>query len=241
MPGSAALATDMQITVLNVNTAKPETIATKSGETGIFKRPRQGPVYIGETGVSGDVIVDLRNHGGKDQAVYLYGREDYEWWERELGRSLEPGTFGENLTISGLESATVCIGDRYRIGGVLLEVTSPRIPCNTFAVRMGDPHFIKRFMEGKRPGSYCRVLETGNVAAGDFGTAAPYSGEKVTLLELLKITPTRRCRWKTANVIFPCQRIGSSPLSCAGRRTGPDHALPIRTPAANTSAPPSKT
>jgi MOSC domain-containing protein YiiM len=179
----------MQITILAVNTANSEPIATKSGQTGIFKRPRQGPVFVGETGVAGDTIVDLKNHGGRDQAVYLYSREDYQWWERELGRAIEPGIFGENLTVSGIESAAVCAGDRYRIGGLLLEATSPRIPCNTFAARMGDRHFVKRFMAAKRPGVYCRVLQTGSVAARDSGTVELFTGEKITLLELVEKYP----------------------------------------------------
>ncbi len=179
----------MQITILSVNTAILEPIATKNGQSGIFKRPQQGPVFVAETGLAKDSIADLTNHGGKDQAVYLYSRDDYEWWEGELGREIEPGEFGENLTISGLESAAVCIGDRYRIGDVLLEVTSPRIPCNTLAVRMGDPRFVKRFMAAKRPGIYCRVLQTGPVAAGDIGTVEHFSGEKVTLLELFEKYP----------------------------------------------------
>jgi MOSC domain-containing protein YiiM len=179
----------MQIRILSVNTAKPEPIATKTGQTGIFKRPQQGPVFVGEHGLASDAIVDVNNHGGKDQAVYLYSREDYAWWEHDLGREIEPGTFGENLTISGLESATACIGDRYRIGDLLLEVTSPRIPCSTFAVRMGDPHFVKRFMEAKRPGVYCRVLRTGNIAQGERGTVELFASEKVTLLELVEKYP----------------------------------------------------
>jgi MOSC domain-containing protein YiiM len=174
----------MHITILSVNTAKSEPIATKSGQTGIFKRPRHGPVFVGETGLCGDSIVDLINHGGKDQAVYLYSREDYDWWASELGHEIDPGTFGENLTVSGLQSATVCVGDRYRIGDVLIEVTAPRIPCNTLAIRMGDAHFVKRFMAAKRPGIYCRVLQTGSVAARDRGTVELFTGEKITLLEL---------------------------------------------------------
>ncbi len=179
----------MQITILSLSIAKSEPIATRSGRTGIFKRLQQGPVFVGETGLEGDVIVDLINHGGRDQAVYLYSREDYEWWQGEMGCEIEPGSFGENLTISGLESAPVCVGDRYRIGDVLLEVTSPRIPCNTLAVRMGDPRFVKRFMAARRPGIYCRVLQTGPVAAGDIGTVEHFSGEKVTLLELFAKYP----------------------------------------------------
>lgn len=179
----------MVIRILSANTAKPEQIATKSGLSGIFKRPNETPVFIGPDGLAGDAIVDLESHGGKDQAVYLYSREDYAWWEVELGRAVEPGTFGENLTISGLRSAEACVGDRYTFGDVVLEVTSPRIPCNTFAVRMGDPHFVKRFMAAKRPGVYCRVLKTGAVQAGESGTSNRFTGKQVTLLEMFETYP----------------------------------------------------
>lgn len=191
----------MQVKILSVNIANPEPIATKSGQSGIFKRPQAGSVDVGKTGLAGDAIVDLANHGGEDQAVYLYSSEDYDWWEGELNQIIVPGTFGENLTLSGLESVHVCVGDRYRFGSVLLEVTSPRMPCNTLAVRMGDPHFVKRFMAANRPGIYCRVLETGALAAGETGSAERYAGEPVTLVEMFgkypfaAITPEERRRY----------------------------------------------
>ena len=141
------------------------------------------------TGLANDAILDKANHGGVDQAVYIYTLPDYDWWSAELGRPCDPGLFGENLTVSGLESASVCVGDRYRIGDVLLEVTSPRIPCSTFAARMGDSQFVKRFMAGKRPGIYCRVLETGSVKAGVVIAAEPFNGEQITLLELFEGFP----------------------------------------------------
>ena len=179
----------MHLELLSVNIAKPEPIATKSGSTGIFKRPAADAVHVGPIGLEGDAIVDLANHGGADQAVYLYFREDYIWWERELARALSPGEFGENLTVAGLESATVMVGDQFRFGSVLLEATSPRIPCNTFAVRMGDPHFVKRFMAARRPGIYCRVLKTGSITAGAVAYMIPFAGQKVGMLELFESYP----------------------------------------------------
>ena len=176
----------MSMTLISVNIATSEPIATKSGRTGIFKRPQTGDVEIGRLGVAGDTIVDLTNHGGADQAVYIYTREDYAWWENELGRTLAAGTFGENLTISGFESATACVGDRLTIGSLEMEVTSPRMPCITFAVRMGDTHFLKKFMKAKRPGVYCRVLTAGKAKAGSVVEYRHYGGEQITLAELFQ-------------------------------------------------------
>ena len=116
-------------------------------------------------GLANDAICDVKHHGGVDQAVYVYGQADYDWWTAELGHELEPGTFGENLTVSKLESATLAVGDRLHLAEVVLEVTSPRIPCVTLAARMGDPAFAKRFRQAA-PGVYCRVIREGDVRAG---------------------------------------------------------------------------
>lgn len=179
----------MQITLLSVNTAKPEPINTRRGVSGIFKRPQSGPVEITKTGLKDDAILDKAHHGGVDQAVYIYTQPDYDWWSAELGQTCEPGLFGENLTISGIESAGVCVGDRYRIGDVLLEVTSPRIPCNTFARRMKDGKWVKRYYAARRPGIYCRVLQTGTVSAGQSVTVEAYTGQRVTLDEMFSTYP----------------------------------------------------
>ncbi len=166
----------MQILSINIGKARP--IANKTGETGIFKQP-VATVEITRSGLAGDAVCDTENHGGVDQAVYLYGAGDYAWWAAELGRELEPGMFGENLTVSELESADFEIGDRFCLhtdaGDVILEVTAPRIPCGTFAQRMGDPQFVKRFRHAERPGLYCRVLEPGTVQPGDRLRVALYA------------------------------------------------------------------
>src|SRR4051794_39575210 len=136
--------------LLSVNVGKPQPIKAKSGMTGIYKQPQTEPVQITRLGLHGDAIVDTANHGGVDQAVYVFGRPDYRWWSEELGRELAPGTFGENLTFTELASADYNVGDRFYVGAVLLEVTSPRIPCVTLATRMGDPKFVKRFAQAER-------------------------------------------------------------------------------------------
>ena len=151
--------------------------------TGIFKLPVDGAVQIGKLGLSGDLIVSEKHHGGPDQAVYIYGDADYDWWRNELGLNLLPGTFGENLTISGLESASFSIGDMLQVGEVTLQVTAPRIPCKTFAARMEDPQFVKKFRHAERPGLYCRVLKEGTVQEGDDVRVEKYAEPTVTLLD----------------------------------------------------------
>lgn len=177
---------NLRLLSVNIGHATPIEGARKSGRTGIFKHPVDGPVEILSGGLAGDTISDTKNHGGVDQAVYVFGSPDYDWWSEELRRELPPGTFGENLTVSGLESATVCIGDRLSIGPVVLEVTAPRIPCLTLAVRMENPAFLKRFRRAERPGVYCRVVRSGEVQAGDTVTYTPYAGVRVPVLEVFR-------------------------------------------------------
>ena len=179
------------LSVLAVLTGTPRPIDTKSGRTGFFKSERAGPVEVGQTGLAGDNIVDTDNHGGPDQAVYLMGSGDYAHWERALGRSLPPGSFGENLVIDGWTSATAAIGDRFAIGTVLLELTAPRIPCVTLARVMNDPHFPIRFFEEGHPGAYARVLNGGALRRGDAATALPYTdGPAVTMADCLAASRT---------------------------------------------------
>ena len=176
----------MRLLSVNVGRETPIEGAGKSSRTGIFKRPVDGPVEITALGLAGDTITDTRNHGGSDQAVYVFGAPDYEWWSEELGKALRPGTFGENLTVSGFESAAACVGDRLRVGPVVLEVTAPRIPCGTLAARMGQPSFLKRFRRAERPGVYCRVIVPGRVRAGDAVEHAPFGGERVPVIEVFR-------------------------------------------------------
>jgi len=158
----------------------------KTEITGIFKQPVPGPVWIGKLGLEGDFIASVKHHGGPDQAVGGYGAADYAWWSRQLGRDLAPGAFGENLTVSELECARFSIGDRLTVGAATLEVTAARIPCNTFARRMGDPDFVQRFREAERPGLYCRVLEEGNVQVGDEVAVESCAAKTVTLVEFYR-------------------------------------------------------
>jgi MOSC domain-containing protein YiiM len=175
----------MQLISINIGRTQAIQGAKRSGTTGIYKLP-VGTAQITAEGLSDDAICDRENHGGIDQAVYVYGTPDYDWWSAELGRALAPGTFGENLTITELESARLNIGDRLRIGDVVLEVTAPRIPCVTLATRMGDPAFVKRFRNAKRPGLYCRVIQAGAVQVGQPVALKPYDSATITAIEMFQ-------------------------------------------------------
>jgi MOSC domain-containing protein YiiM len=175
--------------LLSVNIASPKTITirNKTGETGIFKQPVSRPEEVGPEGLLQDYIANKKHHGGPDQAVYVYAQDDYNWWTDSLGDRIQPGLFGENLTIGGLTCTTFNIGDALHFsGGVVLQVTSPRIPCSTLATRMGDPKFAKKFRHAERPGMYCRVLQTGTLQAGEEVTVVPYTGETLSLLEMYR-------------------------------------------------------
>jgi len=176
----------MQLISVNIGETRAIQNAKRSGQTGIYKLPVAEPVAITQDGLPGDAICDVENHGGVDQAVYLFGAPDYAWWSAQIGRELLPGTFGENLTISELESADFSIGDRLHVGSVVLEVTAPRIPCVTLAVRMGDPTFAKQFRHAERPGLYCRVIQPGFVQVGDSVRVARYTGETITALAMFR-------------------------------------------------------
>jgi len=176
----------MQLFSVNVGRTRAIQDAKQSGTTGICKIPVQRQGEITRQGLSGDAICDLENHGGPDQAIYVYGTPDYAWWSESLGRELPPGTFGENLTMTDLESARLQIGDRLQLGDVVLEVTAPRIPCVTLAARMGDPAFVKRFREAERPGVYCRVLEPGFVEADMPVSLVPFVGETISVIEMFR-------------------------------------------------------
>lgn len=157
----------------SVNVGVAKHTGVKSGTSGIDKHPRPDAVRIeapgwGASGLAGDAICDKPNHGGPDQAVYAYAREDLDVWAAALGRPLRAGLFGENLTTVGVDVTGAVIGERWRVGDELvLQVTSPRIPCVTFAEQMGEPGWIKRFTRSAVPGAYLRVLEPGSVRAGD--------------------------------------------------------------------------
>lgn len=158
--------------VASVNVGEPRAVRAKLGSSGIDKRPVAGSIRVmaplaGRSGVDGDTVCDLENHGGPSQAVYAYAREDLDWWETSFGRTLSNGTFGENLTTVGVDVTAARLGEQWQIGDVVLAVTGPRIPCATFAVWMNERGWLKAFTERARPGAYLRVVAPGQLRAGD--------------------------------------------------------------------------
>jgi len=174
----------MKLISVNIGQEQTQQKGDEIETTGIYKLPTREPVQIKSLGIAEDFICDQKNHGGPDQAIYVYGASDYAWWSKELGREIEAGTFGENLTVSKLESAQYNIGDRLHAGSAILEVTAPRYPCSTLAARMGDPMFVKAYRRAGRPGLYCRVIREGTVRAGDEVRIERFEGETSSIAQL---------------------------------------------------------
>jgi MOSC domain-containing protein YiiM len=182
------------------NPAKPDV-----GSTGIFKLPVDAPVPVrvprpknsgpGQSGLAGDVICDIAHHGGPGQAVYAYAREDLDWWERELGRDLPDGMFGENLTTERLDLTNAVIGEQWRFGsGLVLEATAPRIPCMTFAAKMDEPGWIKRFTARGVTGVYFKVVTPGDAVRGDSIEVVDRPEHGVTIGTFFRAISTERER-----------------------------------------------
>jgi MOSC domain-containing protein YiiM len=166
-PGAAASGR-----LLSVNVARMRLIqlSGQTVKTGIFKYPAEGRHRVRDDQVGADRQADYEVHGGPDKAVYAYADEDYRWWASELGRdgpTVEPGLFGENLTTSGIDLSRSEVGSRWRVGTALLEVSEPRLPCSKLGYRMQDPRFVRRFAQANRPGAYLRIVEEGELGAGD--------------------------------------------------------------------------
>ena len=175
----------MRLESINIGRAKTISFDGKSMETGICKDPVKGPVKVSVDGIPGDAILGVRHHGGPDQAIYAYSSDDYDWWAEATGREFFPGLFGENLTIRDMPT-DMRVGDRLLIGEVVLEATAPRIPCDTFAVRLQDRGFGLKFRDAERPGIYFRVLNEGEIETGDPVTFVESGDYDVTILDLFR-------------------------------------------------------
>ncbi|MFH8973266.1 MOSC domain-containing protein [Streptomyces sp. NPDC017890] len=190
--------------LLSVNLGRAKTVPYTDhpeGVTGIDKQPADGavrvtapgPQGVGASGLAGDTVCDTRHHGGDDQAVYAMAREDLDDWERELGRPLPNGAFGENLTLTGLDVSGARIGERWRVGpDLVLEVTCGRIPCRTFQGHLGEKRWVKRFTERGAPGAYLRVIEPGSIRAGDPVEIVHRPGHEVTVALQFRAVTTER-------------------------------------------------
>ena len=166
----------------------------KPVRTGIDKRQVTGRVAVLPLGLDGDVQVNRRHHGGEGQALYAYGQEDADFWAAELGRDLPPGRFGENLRTRGIDLTGALLGERWRVGTTLLEVTAPRTPCANFARFWGMPDLVKRFAAHGATGAYLRVLETGDVAAGDAVDVVFRPGHGITVERAFRTAMSDRSR-----------------------------------------------
>ena len=158
----------MELLSVNVSLGKEVSYKGKTVTTGIFKEPVNGRVVLRALNLDGDRQVDLKGHGGPYKAVCVYSIEQYQRWQKELGRDdFRHGQFGENFTVDGMPDDKTHVGDVFRVGNSLVQVTQPRVPCYRLGIKMGSPEFPKKFLQSNRVGFYMRVLQEGEVGAGD--------------------------------------------------------------------------
>jgi MOSC domain-containing protein YiiM len=172
---------------VNVGTPREVSWRGRMVRTAIWKAPVAGRVRVRGVNVDGDDQADREVHGGVDKALYAYAAEDLDWWSGQLGRELGPGSFGENLTVRGLDVSGTLVGERWRAGSTLLEVSQPRTPCFKLGIRMGSQRFPRRFAAAGRPGAYLRILEEGELAAGDPVEVVHRPGHGLTVAEVARI------------------------------------------------------
>jgi len=177
----------VRFTIRSVNVGRPRPWQwAQIGRSSIQKHQVAGPVGVERRGLVGDQVSDTRHHGGVDQAVYAFAREDLDWWAAELGTELRDGRFGENLTTDGYDVNEAEVGEHWRVGSALLEVASVRTPCNDFKGWIGEcgldsTGWVRRFAARKRPGPYLRVLQEGEVCSGDLAEVVHRPGHGVTV------------------------------------------------------------
>lgn len=153
----------------SVNVGQPRNVPwhARVVSTAIWKEPAKGRIAAAGVNLDGDDQADRRVHGGPTKSIYAYAIEDYHWWAGQIGSPLAPGTFGENLTIAGIDLRVAVVGERWQVGSVTARVTEPRIPCLKLGIRMGDAAFVGRFADAARPGTYLAIEQAGDVEAGD--------------------------------------------------------------------------
>ncbi|HEY2575413.1 MAG TPA: MOSC domain-containing protein [Streptosporangiaceae bacterium] len=179
--------------VVSVNTGRERSASWAGGlrRTAIDKRPVAAAVQVGMLGLAGDEQADKAHHGGSEQAIYAYAREDLDWWAARLGRELRDGTFGENVATRGLDVTGAVIGEVWRLGGIVVQVTSPRIPCVVFRNWLGEKGWIKAFRLAGRPGAYLRVCQQGMLRVGDPVEVMSRPEGSVTVADALEAFYTR--------------------------------------------------
>ncbi len=176
--------------LLSVNVSEPRAVVHNGQviQTSIFKEPVSGRVMMREMNIDGDAQADLRNHGGIHKAAYAYPIENYEFWKQELKRDdFTYGQFGENLTVEGMTEDNAHVGDVFRIGGAVVQVTQPRNPCYKLGIKMGSAEFVRTFLQSCRLGIYLRVLEEGEIGAGDAIERIHEDPERMTVREIARL------------------------------------------------------
>jgi MOSC domain-containing protein YiiM len=179
-----------EMTVVSVNVGTPREILVKDGVvlTSIFKSPVAGRVAVTGNNIAGDVQADMSVHGGPHKAVYCYPEEHYGYWREQLPFvTLVAGMFGENLTTRGLDEEEVSIGDRFRVGSALLQVTQPRMPCFKLGIRFGRADIVKKFWRSGRPGIYFSIIEAGDVAAGDPIALVQPAADRISVADVVAL------------------------------------------------------
>jgi len=178
------------VKIISTNIAKPKTILWrgKNVKTGIYKTPTNKPIYLGKEQVKGDEISDRNVHGGAYKACYLFSADYYPYW-KELYPHLDWdwGMLGENLTVKGLDETKIYIGDIYKIGTALVQITQPREPCFKFAVKFGSQHVLEQFITHARPGTYVKVLEEGFVATNDTMILVEQAKNSITITQFFEL------------------------------------------------------
>lgn len=187
----------------------------RPNRSGIDKRPVTGRVAVHELGLDGDVQVNKKHHGGEGQAVYAYAQEDADFWIAELDRELPPGRFGENLRTSGMDLRNAVLGERWRVGTALLEVTAWRTPCANFARFWGIPDLVRRFAAHGATGAYLRVLQTGDVGAGDTVEVFFRPDHGITVETGFRIVMTQKSRLPELEPALPYLPVKAQPKLAA--------------------------
>jgi MOSC domain-containing protein YiiM len=172
---------------VNVSAVRLLQIDDEPVPTGIMKVPVAGRLAARGVNLAGDDQADRRAHGGPDRAIYAYAWQDYNWWSNRLGRELAPGTFGENLTLDGIDVTGAKIGERWRIGTATVQVTAIRVPCFKLAAVMGDIGFVKAFAQALLPGAYLRIVEEGDIGAGDSAVVVSRPSHDLTIGEMARL------------------------------------------------------
>lgn len=176
--------------IISTNIAKPTTILWRGQKviTGIYKTPTNNPIYLGKDIVKGDEVTDRKHHGGEYKACYLFSADHYPYWKKLYPHlDWNWGMFGENLTISGLDETKICIGDIYKIGKALIQITLPREPCFKFGVKFGTPNVLKQFIAHNRSGTYVRVIEDGFATTGDYFKLVDHAKDSVTIVQFFEL------------------------------------------------------